>query len=182
MDSTQFQETDHSIIWGRQLGKLCLRTFLDAPQPAFSDVNVLSSATPSANEADNNAIELSRRREFGIEFLIKSNMKGWLICLPDKGSQLGIEWKTGDVTQCKIAKLTHVGMGWKPPSYLKDESFCGLFLKIEGIVGQYYDCFNGCQKGSCLHMTLATKARTMTSKMWKIFTGMSVCGDLLQKS
>ena len=157
-----------ALTWGRQLGKLCLREFLDAP-PAFSDVNVLSSATPSANEADNNAMELSRRREFGIEFLIKSNMKGWLICLP------------GNV-RSPSTWLTHVGMGWMPPSYLKDESFCGLFLKIEGIVGQYYDCFNGCQKGSCLHMTLGTKARKMTSKMWKIFTGMSFYGDLLQKS
>lgn len=108
--------------------------------PAKPDVNVLVSTTPPANETDYNAMAFSLWKEFGKEFLIKSNINNWLICSPDKGSL--VKWKTGEVT-CKIAKhVVGTCSNGPPPAKFRGPFYCGPALPLEG-PGQYY-YFDGC--------------------------------------
>ena len=108
--------------------------------PAESYVNVPVSTQSPANETDYNAMEFSLWKEFGKEFLIKSNINNWLICSPDTGSL--VEWRTGDII-CKIAKqVTGTCSNVLPPSYLRAAGFCGpSVLRLSG--GHYY-YFAGC--------------------------------------
>ena len=108
--------------------------------PAKASVNVPVSTKSPANETDYNAMQFSLWKEFGKEFLVKSNINNWLICSPDTGSL--VEWKTGNVT-CKIAKhVADTCSDGLPPSYLRAAGYCGPALIREGR-GQYY-YFLGC--------------------------------------
>ena len=117
--------------------------------PAGSDVSVRVSTTTPANETDYNAMEFSLWKEFGKEFLIKSNINNWLICSPDPGSLVTL--KSGKVT-CKIAKhVTDACSNGLPPSRFRGPFYCGPALLWESIGKQYY-YFDGCKtKGIPAH-------------------------------
>ena len=123
----------------------------DWPANPYVDVTV-STNTPEC-ETDYNAMEFLLWREFGVEFLIKSNINNWLICSPDTGSL--VEWRNGNVT-CKIANQVadtcSIGL---PPSYLRAGGYCGPGLITEG-GGQYY-YFLGCTgRGKPAHNPCST--------------------------
>ena len=108
--------------------------------PANSYVDVPVSTNSPANETDYNAMEFSLWKEFGKEFLIKSNINNWLICSPDTGSL--VEWRTGNIT-CKIAKhVTGTCSNGLPPSYLRAAGFCGP--SVSRLSGGHYYYFAGC--------------------------------------
>ena len=103
--------------------------------PADANVDVPVSTNSPVNETDYNAMEFLLWKEFGKEFLIKSNINNWLICSPDTGSL--VEWRTGNIT-CKIAKhVSDTCLNWLPPSYFRAAGFCGPSLKTNA-GGQYY--------------------------------------------
>ena len=104
--------------------------------PADDNVDVPVSTNSPANETDYNAMAFSLWKEFGKEFLVKSNINNWLICSPDTGSL--VEWRTGNIT-CKIAKLvSDTCLNGLPPSYFRATGFCGPSLKTNGGGGYYY--------------------------------------------
>ena len=56
------------------------------PRPdwqAKSDMNVLDSTTPPLHETDYNAVKFSLWKQLGREFLVKSNINNWVVCLPE---------------------------------------------------------------------------------------------------
>ena len=116
--------------------------------PADDNVDVPVSTKSPVNETDYNAMEFSLWKEFGKQFLIKSNINNWLICSPDTGSL--VEWKSGSIT-CKITKhVADTCSNGLPPSYLKTASFCGPRLIRN--VGEPYYHFGGCtSSGSPKH-------------------------------
>jgi len=55
-------------------------------RPAASSVNLLVSTTPPSHETDYKAVNFSLWKQLGKEFLVKSNMNNWMLCLPETGS------------------------------------------------------------------------------------------------
>ncbi|XP_078384834.1 uncharacterized protein LOC144667318 [Oculina patagonica] len=108
--------------------------------PVWS-ADVPISTTPPANETDYNAIEFPLWRQFGKEFLIKSNINNWLVCSPDTGSL--VEWQDGDVI-CKIVKrVTDTCSDGPPISYLTTNNCGPNFKRRNGANSGYYH-FDGC--------------------------------------
>ena len=64
------------------------------PRPDWSataDVDVLVSTTPPSHDTDYNAVKFSLWKQLGSEFLVKSNINNWLVCVPGTGSF--VEWQ-----------------------------------------------------------------------------------------
>ena len=64
-------------------------------------MHVPISITPSLNETDYNAVNLSPWKKLGRQILIKSNINNWLVCDPGNGSL--VDWQDGDIN-CMIIK------------------------------------------------------------------------------
>lgn len=143
-----------TLVWSytfTDYGNFDANTNAVTPRPnwrAQAGVNVPISTKSPANETDYNAMEFSLWKEFGEEFLIKSNINNGLICSPDAGSL--VEWKTGNVT-CKIAKqVADTCSNGLPPSHLRAGRFCGPALLWKGGGQCYY--FVGCTgRGKLAH-------------------------------
>ncbi|KAL9960604.1 hypothetical protein ACROYT_G034085 [Oculina patagonica] len=109
--------------------------------PLGPEADVPISTTTPLNETDYNAMEFSLWKQFGREFLIKSNINNWLVCSPDTGSL--VDWQDGKVI-CKIVKrVTDTCSDVPPRSYLSIIPKCGPVLKGQTRgTGYYY--FSGC--------------------------------------
>ena len=108
-----------------------------------SDVNVPVSTTPPLNETDYNAMNFSLWKQFGRQFLIKSNINNWIVCSPDVGSL--VDWVDGSVV-CNVTKRVHVDIcpDGPPPSSFYTGFRCGPSLN--GVVSEkmMYYYFEGC--------------------------------------
>ena len=62
--------------------------------PATADVHVLVSTTPPSHDTDYNAVKLSLWKQLGSEFLVKSSINNWLVCVP--GTIYSSVWWRGD--------------------------------------------------------------------------------------
>ena len=115
--------------------------------PAKSDVDVLVSTTPPSHETDYNAVKFSLWRQLGSEFLIKSNINNWVVCLPETGSF--VEWQRGNIN-CKFVKpVTNTCSEAPPPSLCHISYPYGPALRgsqLGGWLGAAYYYFDGCTK------------------------------------
>ena len=108
-----------------------------------TQVNVSISVTPPLNEHDYNAFEFSLWKQFGREFLVKSNINNWLVCSPREGSF--VDWSRGRV-DCKIVKnITEAAcQDASPPSrFQMGLPNCGPFLD-KGVYSSLYYYFDSC--------------------------------------
>ena len=114
------------------------------PRPSWSaesGVNVLMSTDTPLDETDYNAMEFSQWKQFGEEFLIKSNINNWVVCSPRTGNL--VEWQSGDLV-CKIAKrVTDRCSDGPPPSAFRRATGCGPTFE-GGVGGRHYYYFDGC--------------------------------------
>ena len=108
--------------------------------PAKSDMNVSVSTIPPSHETDYNAVKFSLWKQLGREFLVKSNINNWMVCLPETGSF--VEWQQGNIN-CKFVKrVTSKCSKVPPPSHFHISSLCGPALRRSPGAACYY--FDGC--------------------------------------
>lgn len=72
--------------------------------PAASSVNVLVSTTPPSHETDYKAVNFLLWKQLGREFLVKSNINNWMLCLPETGSL--VEEQQGKVISKFVKRVT----------------------------------------------------------------------------
>ena len=108
-------------------------------------MDVLVSTTPPSHETDYNAVKFSLWKQLGSEFLVKSNVNNWVVCLPETGSF--VEWQRGNIN-CKFVKRVTSTCSEAPPPSLFHISYpCGPALRgsqPKGSPGTAYYYFDGC--------------------------------------
>ena len=115
------------------------------PRPdweATSSVDVQDSTIPPLHETDYNAVKFPLWKKLGREFLVKSNINNWLVCLPEAGSF--VEWRPGKII-CKFLKrVTSTCSKVLPPSHFHTYS-CGPALRGGSSAADFY-YYDGCTK------------------------------------
>ena len=77
---------------------------------SFADVPV--STSPPLDELSRGAVNFTLWKEIGKEFLIKSNINDWIVCLPNNGSM--VTEKTGKINCQNIKNVATTCQGKSP--------------------------------------------------------------------